>query len=125
MANLRIGQCRKGRLLAEHLVTARADGGSFSDLDPNAVFRLFHLPVFGSPAFSGRNIHREIDMLEVLRGGSSNAQFTLQPFDPPPIHGIHLPCPEYPVITIVNDWVESTRASSSRPFLPFSGRLLA
>ena len=88
-----------------HLMTARADGGSFSDLDPNAVFGFFTYQYSDAPPSQGRNVHREIDMLEVLRGGSSNAQFTLQPFDPPPNpwHPFTLP-KNTPVITSVTDW---------------------
>jgi SAM-dependent methyltransferase len=60
-------------------VTARADGGSFSDPDPNAVFGVFTYQYSEAPPSQGPNKHREIDMMEVLRDASSNAQFTLQP----------------------------------------------
>jgi hypothetical protein len=88
-----------------HLVTARADGGSFSDLDPNAVFGVFTYQYSEAPPSQGLNKHREIDMIEVLRGGNSNAQFTLQPWDysPHPWHPFTLP-PNTPVITVVTDW---------------------
>jgi len=91
-----------------YLVTARVDGGgSFSDLDPNAVFGAFTYQYSEAPPSNGPNIHREIDALEVLRGGNSNAQFTLQPYDysnPHPWNPFTIP-PNTPVITIVLDWV--------------------
>ena len=88
-----------------HLVTARADGGSFSNLDANAVFGVFTYQYSEAPPSQGPNKHREIDMTEVLRGASSNAQFTLQPWDhdPHPWYPFTLPA-KTPVITIVTDW---------------------
>jgi hypothetical protein len=88
-----------------YLVTARADNGSFSDFDPQTVFGLFSYQ--NSTAPSGMNIHREIDLLEVLRGGGSNAQFTLQPWDynPHPWDPFTIP-PNTPVVTAVLRWVE-------------------
>jgi hypothetical protein len=76
-----------------------------ADLDPNAVFGFFTYQYSEAPPSQGRNIHRELDMIEVLRGGSSNAQFTLQPFDPPPNPWYPFTLPNNtPVITIVTDW---------------------
>jgi hypothetical protein len=91
--------------LGRYLITARADCGSFSDLDPNAVFGAFTYQYSEAPPEEGPNIHRELDMLEVLRGGSSNAQFTLQPwsFIPTPWEPFMIP-PNTPVITAVLDW---------------------
>jgi hypothetical protein len=88
-----------------YLVTARADVGSFSNLDPNAVFGAFTYQYSNAPPDNGLNIHRELDMLEVLRGGNSNAQFTLQPytFQPTPWDPFTIP-PTTPVITAVLDW---------------------
>jgi hypothetical protein len=91
-----------------YVVTARMNGGSFSDLDPNAVFGIFTYQFSEAPAGHGANKHREIDALEVLRGGSSNAQFTLQPFGDSPPHPwspFMIP-PNTPVITSVMLWNE-------------------
>ncbi|MEP9359473.1 hypothetical protein [Sphingomonas sp. KR3-1] len=90
----------------KYLVTARADGGSFSDLDPHAIFGAFLYQYSEAPPSNGPNIHREIDFLEVLRSGGGNAQFTLQPYDsvvPPPVHFFQMP-PGTEVITIINNW---------------------
>jgi hypothetical protein len=96
-----------------YLVTARADGGSFSNLDNtgNAVFGVFTYqysdapPPPDLPPGAKYNTHREIDMMEVWRGGTSNAQFGLQPWDysPPPFYYMNLP-DNTPVITILTDW---------------------
>jgi hypothetical protein len=88
-----------------YLVTAWADGGSFSDLDPNAVFGMFTYQYSEAPRDQGENIHREIDLLEVLRGGSSNAQFTLQPWShvPTPWDPFTIP-PNTPCITAMLSW---------------------
>ena len=113
-----VGKAAYGR----HLVTARADGGSFSDLDPNAVFGVFTYQYSEAPPSQGPNIHREIDMLEVLRGGSSNAQFTLQPWDlsPHPWYPFTLP-KNTPVITIVTDWYIDQGLTRTAIFAVFLG----
>jgi hypothetical protein len=87
-----------------YLITARADIGSFSDLDQNAVFGIFTYQYSNAPGTD--NVHREIDLLEVLRGGKSNAQFTLQPWEhkPTPWDPFTLP-PNTGVLTIVLDWI--------------------
>jgi hypothetical protein len=95
-----------------YLVTARADDGSFSNFDKNAVFGVFTYQYSEAPPPTPPpnpptrfNKHREIDMMEVLRGANSNAQFTLQPWDldPHPWYPFNLP-DNTPVITIVTDW---------------------
>jgi hypothetical protein len=88
-----------------YLVTARADNGSFSDFDPQTVFGLFSYQHSNAP--SGANVHREMDLLEVLRGSNSNAQFTLQPWDhnPHPWDPFTLPA-NTPVVTLILHWYQ-------------------
>jgi hypothetical protein len=91
-----------------HLLTVRADEpASLSDLDPNAVFGFFCYQYSPAPASAGPNVHREIDLIEILRGADSQAQFTLQPYDwkpqQPSWRPFKLP-PGCKVITVVNDW---------------------
>jgi hypothetical protein len=89
----------------KYLITARADGGSFSDLDPNAIFGAFLYQYSEAPPSNGPNIHREIDFIEVLRNGVGQAQFTLQPFEsnPHPVEFFKIP-PGTNVITVINHW---------------------
>jgi hypothetical protein len=88
-----------------YLVTARADNGSFSDFDKQTVFGLFSYQHSNAP--SGANVHREMDLLEVLHGDKSNAQFTLQPWshNPHPWDPFMLPA-NTPVVTLVLRWFE-------------------
>lgn len=88
-----------------YLVTARADNGDFSKFDPQTVLGMFTYQYSHAP--SGENINREIDMLEVLRGDSSNAQFALQPWDhnPHPWDPFMIP-PNTPVITAIMRWMD-------------------
>lgn len=89
-----------------YLVTARADGGSFSDLDPNAIFGAFLYQYSEAPPSNGPNKHREIDFIEVLRSGGGNSQFTLQPYDyvrPHPVQFFTIP-PGTQTITTVTKW---------------------
>jgi hypothetical protein len=101
MANLElvsVGKAAYGR----HLVTARADGGSFSDLDPNAVFGVFTYQYSEAPPSQGRTFIAKSTCSRFC-AVSSNAQFTLQPWDlPPSMVSIYL-AQNTPVITIVTD----------------------
>lgn len=90
----------------DYLITARTDGnGHFADLDKNAVFGAFIYQYSEAPPDNGRNLHREIDFLEVLRSGGGNAQFTLQPYDfnPHPVSFFKVP-EDVSVVTIINHW---------------------
>ncbi|HEX4260330.1 MAG TPA: hypothetical protein VHY76_04455 [Acetobacteraceae bacterium] len=89
----------------KYLITAEADGGSFSDLDPNAIFGAFLYQYSEAPPTNGPNTHREIDFLEVLRNDGGNAQFTLQPYEsiPHPVQFFGIPAGTK-VITIINHW---------------------
>ncbi|GGF83991.1 hypothetical protein GCM10007301_49980 [Azorhizobium oxalatiphilum] len=91
----------------KYLITAVADNGSFANLDPKAVFGAFTYQYSEAPPEQGLNKHREIDGLEVLRGGASNAQFTLQPYDPPPnpVKFFTIP-PDVGVLTMYLHWFE-------------------
>jgi hypothetical protein len=107
----------------KYLVTARADGGSFSDLDPHAIFGVFLYQYSEAPPSNGRNKHREIDFLEVLRNSVGQAQFTLQPFgdNPPhPVEFFKIP-PATPVITIVNHWYVDAGGKRVAEFACYSG----
>jgi hypothetical protein len=78
--------------------------GGFSGLDPNAVLGIFTYQYTPAPLNEGRNTHREIDALEVLRGANSNAQFMLQPYDSrPPGLFFNIP-PSVTRITVTLDW---------------------
>jgi len=89
----------------KYLITAEADGGSFSDLDANAIFGAFLYQYSEAPPSNGPNTHREIDFLEVLRNGGGNAQFTLQPYEsnPHPVKFFGIPAGTK-AITITNHW---------------------
>ncbi|NYT42714.1 hypothetical protein HZY97_18210 [Sphingomonas sp. R-74633] len=107
----------------KYLVTARADGGSFSDLDPHAIFGVFLYQYSKAPPSNGPNVHREIDFLEVLRSGEGNAQFTLQPFGdykPHPVEYLKIP-PGTQMITIVNDWHVGSDSWRVAAFSCYSG----
>jgi hypothetical protein len=67
------------------------------------------------------NLHREIDMIEVL--GAPNAQFTLQPWDHQPTPWKQLKLPDgCQYITVVNDWWWNTDAQHiSCVFMLFIG----
>jgi hypothetical protein len=106
----------------DYLITARADGGSFSDLDANAVFGAFIYQYSEAPPTNGPNVHREIDFLEVLRGAQSNAQFTLQPYDfnPHPVHFFNIPGGTK-TITIINKWYVNPGFQKVTFFYCYSG----
>jgi hypothetical protein len=89
-----------------YLVVARADNGSFSDFDKQTVFGLFGYQHSNAP--SGANVHREMDLLEMLRGDDSNAQFKLQPWthNPHPWDPFMLPA-NRPVVTLMLSWAET------------------
>jgi hypothetical protein len=106
----------------EYLITARADGGSFSDLDANAVFGAFIYQYSDAPPSNGTNVHREIDFLEVLRGAQSNAQFTLQPYDfnPHPVNFFKIPA-GIQTVTIINHWYVNPGFEKVSFFYCYSG----
>jgi len=107
----------------KYLITARADGGSFSDLDPNAVFGVFLYQYSDAPPSNGPNVHREIDFLEVLRNAGGNAQFTLQPydaFDPHPVEFFKIPSGTS-MITIINDWYVDQGGNRIAAYSLYSG----
>ena len=88
-----------------YLVSAGTGVGTgFASLDPNVVFGVFTYQFTEAPGSEGRNVHREIDALEVLRGDNSNAQFMLQPWDNRP-PGLYFNIPEKTSkITVTLDW---------------------
>ena len=106
----------------DYLITARADGGSFSDLDANAVFGAFIYQYSEAPPDQGQNRHREIDFLEVLRSGEGNAQFTLQPYDPAPhpVRFFKIPA-NTQVITIINRWYVNPGFKALSEFYCYAG----
>ncbi|GLS17424.1 hypothetical protein GCM10007874_04390 [Labrys miyagiensis] len=123
-------ECRTSELVlmdklgyGKYLITVEADGGSFSDLDPNAIFGAFLYQYSEAPPSNGANIHREIDFLEVLRSGEGNAQFTLQPYDhnPHPVNFFKIP-PKTEVITIYNHWHIDEGLNRASYFVCYSGR---
>jgi hypothetical protein len=71
------------------LVTARVDSGdkSFAKLDPNLIFGIFTYQFGNADPSTTPNIHRELDLLEIVSGKwaqkdkTGNAQFTVQPWD--------------------------------------------
>jgi len=107
----------------EYLVTAEADGGSFSNLDANAIFGAFLYQYSEAPPSNGPNIHREIDFLEVLRSGVGNAQFTLQPYDnnPHPVSFFKIP-PGTSAITIYNHWYKDPGFNLVSYFACYAGK---
>jgi len=106
----------------DYLITARADDGSFSDLDKHAVFGAFIYQYSEAPPSNGKNIHREIDFLEVLRGDNGNAQFTLQPYDPAPHPVSFFKIPRNTqIITIINRWCVNPGSTPQSKFYCYSG----
>jgi hypothetical protein len=68
-----------------YLVTARAENGTFADLDPNSIFGLFTYQwgIADPNSVDGKyNPHREMDLLETIsqkaQGHPGQAQFALQ-----------------------------------------------
>ena len=116
-----------------YLVTARAENGTFADLDPNSIFGLFTYQWgIANPNDPGKdNPHREMDLLETIsstaQGRPGQAQFALQTaadndgsihrfryeFDGNPIN------PEY--ITAVMDWWDLGRGDRSVHFSVYNG----
>ncbi len=95
----KLGQRRQSCVMAGTGV-----GTGFASLDPNVVFGVFTYQFTEAPGSEGRNVHREIDALEVLRGDNSNAQFMLQPWDNRP-PGLYFNIPEKTSkITVTLDW---------------------
>jgi hypothetical protein len=95
----------------QYLITAKADEpADFAAFDPNVVFGIFTYQFTAADSSEGPNIHRELDVLEVLRrfppgdNTPGDAQFMLQPWNSEPPGKYFIIPPNTPVITVVLSW---------------------